>query len=69
MVVPGDHLWGIAERTLAARLGRSPTLPVLAAYWRRLVEANEGLLRSGDPDLIYPGETVLLPPVEREVGP
>jgi hypothetical protein len=28
------------------------------------VEANQGRLRSGDPDLIYPGERVILPPVD-----
>jgi hypothetical protein len=28
-----------------------------------VVEANQGGLRSGDPDLIYPGEVVELPRV------
>jgi hypothetical protein len=28
-----------------------------------VIKENRGRLRSGDPDLIYPGEVVLLPPV------
>jgi hypothetical protein len=37
----------------------------IAAYWVRVVEANQGRLRSGDPDLIYPDEDIELPPVVR----
>lgn len=60
-VEPGDHLWGIAEQTLARAWGRAPSEGETAGYWRRLVEANEGRLASGDPDLIYPGEQLVLP--------
>jgi nucleoid-associated protein YgaU len=29
-----------------------------------VIEANRDRLRSGDPDLIYPGEEIILPPLE-----
>jgi len=49
----GDNLWRIA----ATAAGHED----IADYWRRLITANAGLLRSGDPDLIYPGEQIVLP--------
>ena len=66
-VVRGDNLWAIArERLAAARSGGSgePTNREVAEYWMKVVEANKHHLRSGDPDLIYPGEEVILPPVD-----
>ncbi len=63
IVAPGDHLWGIAERRLADVLGRPPTDSEVAPYWVEVKEVNRPRLRSGDPDLVYPGEVVLLPPV------
>jgi hypothetical protein len=30
-------------------------------YWIRLVELNRPHLRSGDPDVVYPGEVIALP--------
>lgn len=56
IVEEGDHLWKIA----ASRV----TGEAVDAYWRRLVEANRTTLRSGDPNLIYPGEVIALPPLE-----
>ena len=32
-----------------------------ATFWRRIWNANQTTLRSGDPDLIFPGETILIP--------
>ncbi len=55
VVEPGDHFWKISERRLA-----DTTIPV-APYWRHVVEHNRDAIRSGDPDLIYPGEVVELP--------
>jgi nucleoid-associated protein YgaU len=66
-VVEGDNLWTIAGDHLAeARSGGAgePTTREVAAYWLRVVDANAPNLRSGDPDLIYPGETVVLPPID-----
>jgi hypothetical protein len=66
-VARGDNLWLIAkERLAAARSGGSgePTNREVARYWIRVVEANKHHLRSGNPDLIYPDEEIILPPVE-----
>jgi nucleoid-associated protein YgaU len=65
-VVPGDNLWTIARDHLAEVRGGAdePTLRKVAAYWLRVVEANRDRLVSGDPDLIYPGERIVLPPVD-----
>lgn len=65
VVQPGDNLWKVAERHLAELTGRSETDVASAEvgrYWARLVDHNRGRLRSGDPDLIYPGEHLTLPP-------
>lgn len=66
-VRPGDHLWGIAEAHLAHVLARGPSDVELATYWAHLVEVNRPRLRSGNPDLIFPGEAVTCPPTE-DVG-
>lgn len=63
VVQPGDHLWGIAEARLA-RLGvgdGTPSARDIAPYWARVIAANRATLRSGDPNLIFPGEVVVLP--------
>ncbi len=61
VVAAGDSLWSIATATLAAT-DPAADQETLARYWWRVVEGNRTRLRSGDPDLIYPGETILLPP-------
>lgn len=63
-VVRGDSLWSIAAAHLASSTGREVgAIPVaeLALYWVRVCDANRANLRSGDLDLIYPGEVVTLP--------
>ncbi len=63
----GDNLWTIARDHLAkAPSGGSgePTNREVAEYWAKVVEANRDRLASGDPDLIYPGEEITLPPVD-----
>ena len=65
-VAPGDHLWSIAAERVAATTGRAiPDLTAadIAPYWSRVVELNRPRLRSGDPNLVYPGEVVELPPL------
>jgi len=56
-VEPGDHLWKISEK----RLNATETDPDVAPYWRKVIDLNLPTLRSGDPDLIFPGELVTLP--------
>lgn len=65
VVAPGEHLWGVAAARLATLRpdGSTPGDAEIARYWRRVVAANVARLRSGDPDLVFPGETVLLPPL------
>lgn len=67
LVVAGDNLWTIARDRLTSTSEDGSDARV-ARYWRRVVEDNVGRLRSGDPDLIHPGETVRLPPVEDRSG-
>lgn len=64
-VVRGDHLWSIAADHLEAITGRDDLEEhEIAPYWVQVINANRPSLRSGDPDLIYPGEVISLPPVE-----
>ena len=61
VVRAGDNLWVIARRALRPGAG-APTANEIVPYWRRLIAANAGTLRSHDPNLIFPGERVVLPP-------
>ncbi len=62
LVRPGDHLWSISGEHLAIVLDRAPTPDEHARYWVRVIEAARPVIRSGDPNLIYPGEEIPLPP-------
>jgi nucleoid-associated protein YgaU len=68
VVLRGDHLWKISERHLNSLLGREATDDEVSPYWRQVIGANREGLRSGDPDLIYPGEVVTLPEVDISAG-
>jgi hypothetical protein len=64
----GDNLWLIAARALRAA-GRSGAPSDIAPadivpYWHRVVAANVATLRSHDANLIFPGERVVLPPLD-----
>ena len=62
-VVPGDNFWAIAKAQVAAKTGQEPSEAEVASYWVKLIDANRSSIRSGDPDLIFPGEVFTLPPV------
>lgn len=63
-VRPGDHLWRIAERTLAEAWAREPTDAEIDPYWRDLIDLNRKRLRdAANPDRIFPGQVFELPPV------
>lgn len=64
-VEPGDHLWGIAEETLQRALGRPPSDAEVDPFWRQVILANPDLV---DPDLIFPGQLVVVPPVSPPLG-
>jgi len=57
VVIRGDHLWKISAR----HLGPDASNDQISPYWREVIAVNEPRLRSGDPDLIYPGEIVEMP--------
>lgn len=59
LVVPGESLWSIAEDAIPLETSERPA--AIDAYWRALLELNTSTLRSGDPNLIYPGEVIRLP--------
>jgi hypothetical protein len=63
---PGDSLWEIAAQAVALVRGvPRPSLPDadVAAYWVEVCDANRDRLASGDVDVLFAGETVLLPPL------
>lgn len=60
-VAPGDSFWSIADELLAERLGRPPTDAEVDGPWRALIEANRDRLATGDPDLLLPGQVLVLP--------
>ena len=65
-VVAGDSLWSIAAAQVAQRTGRTPaSVPAVdvAPYWQLVCNTNRASLRSGDLNVIYPGEQITLPPM------
>lgn len=63
-VRPGESLWRIASARLAQEHGRDPSDAEVVPYWRELIERNrERLPDRDDPDLILPGQELLLPAV------
>ena len=64
LVVPGDNLWTIAAAELSRQTGRSADHLAeveVRNYWIKVIEANRAQLISGDPNLVYPGETIMCP--------
>lgn len=64
----GDSMWLIARETLADDLpaGENITDQTVAAYVDVLVEANlDRLVEPGNPDLILPGQELVLPSISR----
>jgi hypothetical protein len=65
VVRDGDNMWELAETRISASLGKPATDAEIAPYWLAVIGANLSRIRSGDPDLIFPGEVLVLPPLER----
>jgi len=62
VVRPGDSLWSIAAEAARSRHVHAPG--AIAAYWWRVVEVNRPHLPDpDDPDLLFPGDVVRLPPI------
>lgn len=64
MVRQGESFWSIAEAVVAETgAGRGGDPAAVAAYWSRLVDANrERLPVPDDPDLLFVGDRLVLPP-------
>ncbi|MGA7282571.1 MAG: hypothetical protein WBZ40_12405 [Acidimicrobiia bacterium] len=60
-VVAGDHLWKMSKAHLESQSHHDVSDQQVALYWRLVIEKNRGRIRSGDPDLIYPGEIMVMP--------
>ena len=62
-VVQGDHLWSIAQETLEDVWSRNDlTDAEIVPYWRAVIDANaDRLVEPGNPDLILPGQILVLP--------
>jgi hypothetical protein len=65
LVAAGDHLWAIARETLARTISHPPNTRQITSYWVDLIEANRERIHSNDPNLLYPGESILLPQVRK----
>lgn len=64
VIRPGEHLWHVAEATVAAH-GVPPSVQRVADYHRRLVDHTRATLPvPDDPDLVHPGTVVLRPPLD-----
>jgi nucleoid-associated protein YgaU len=59
-VQPGDSLWALAARGVGA--ARSDDRRI-GPYWVQVVAENRERVASGDPDLIRPGEAIVMPPL------
>jgi LysM domain len=66
-VKKGDNLWKLAASELKAAHGDKPSNAEVAPYWKEVIAENTPELRSGNPNLIYPGEIVTMPGVDNDV--
>jgi nucleoid-associated protein YgaU len=67
VVGAGDSFWSIAETVLVEGAGRAGLQPLsdqqIGRYWDRLIAANRDRLVAPDhPDLLLPGQVLVLPP-------
>lgn len=62
-VRPGEHFWAIAADVVRDGDPEAGDAEI-AEYWLDLIELNEDrLVEPGNPDLLVPGQVLLLPPV------
>lgn len=62
VVQKGDNLWSISDKN-------KPKGQTTAQYWNKVLDANKGKFKSGNPSLIYSGERVNLPGVGKPKPP
>lgn len=71
VVAPGDNLWELAAQHVAratARARDDVADAEIGRYWIQVCDANRARLASGDPNLVYPGERVVLPRGDEELS-
>jgi hypothetical protein len=64
-VSTGDSLWTLTRDALARESGRDPATignDEIAPRWGHVCDANRDRLRSGDVNVLAPGEEVVIPP-------
>lgn len=62
-VRPGDDFWSIAEAVVISS-GASADPGRVARYWSRMLAANRRRLPvPGDPNFLFPGDVIVLPPL------
>jgi hypothetical protein len=67
IVEPGDSLWSIADEVMRRADGSSPGERAVARYWHRLIGANrQDLVDPANPDLLVPGQRLVVPPPNAE---
>ena len=62
-VQPGDNMWSITAAYLSDGQDAAPSVDRITEVWRKVVALNRDRIISGNPDLIFPGEQLLLPPL------
>jgi hypothetical protein len=64
VVQRGDSFWAVAVDVVAEASGSVPSERQVIHYWERLIEANrERLVAPANPDLLFPGQVLVLPAV------
>jgi len=62
VVEAGDSFWSLALDVVTEARREAPDEREVADYWERLIAANLGrLVDAANPDLLFPGQTLLLP--------
>jgi hypothetical protein len=64
VIEAGECFWSVAREEVAEALGADPDDAAVRSYWLRLIEANRSILVDpSNPDLLFVGQTLTLPPV------
>lgn len=70
VLVRGDSLWEVARDRLVEAAGRAPTSNEVRPYWQQTIDANRARLADpANPDLVFAGQQVLLPPLPHWAAP
>jgi LysM repeat protein len=62
VVQPGDNLWDIAKAQVATK-NDNPSNQQISSYWSTLCQAYMKQFNTQNPNLIYPGQKIQLPPL------